>query len=401
MHAMLDIWDAFLSKQKGVDALHRMLVKNARLTWFDLDLANGCNLVCNHCFYHDSYSDLTEPPLSPELLDEAIRQAFQIQIRILTFSGKEPSLSKHLHFAIQSARRWRAQHAPTAKIGLITNGLTLPLHLPFLEKEPLDFLDISLDGWEYQNFIRSNSRDRVVANLREAKSRLHKTRVGTSTVVRNDNYLDIVTMIKELANFSNAFYFEPVIAAVDKSIDSLSEANLVAFAKIVQQLAEEFQQREVRFSILLNGDQTIPLFYEGLLEPEDIEEDEFGSLYIRRRFGKAQIDFILRMVPEFYWRSARLSYDGFWLGTCDLLQAPNYRELADGNFAATTDLQKLFTKSLQRNTLFYDSLRTAMTQDCGHSPRERQYCLGCFSTALVRTIHQRFKHNLHVAKIAA
>jgi len=401
VRSILDIWDAFLSKRKSVEALHGLLVKNARLTWFDLDLANGCNLVCNHCFYHDSYSELTEPALSPELLDEAIRQAFQAQIRILTFSGKEPTLSKHLHFAIESARRWRAQYAPTAKIGLITNGLTLPLHLPFLEREPLDFMDISMDGWEYQNLIRSNSRERVVTNLREAKQQLRETRAGTSTVVRSDNYLDIVTMIKNLAAFSNAFYFEPVIAAVDKSIDSLSTANLLAFVKILRRLAEEFRQREVRFSILLNGDQTIPLFYEGLLEPEDIEEDEFGSLYIRQRFGKAQIDFILRVVPEFYWRSARLSYDGFWLGTCDLLQAPNYRELAEGNFAATPDLQQLFTKALQRNTLFYESLHTALTQDCGHSPREQQYCLGCFSTALVRMIHQRFKHNLHAAKIAA
>src|SRR5574341_977778 len=128
MLLMLKIWDAFLSKQKSVEALHRILVQNARLTWLDFDLANGCNFVCDHCFYHDNYSYFKEPALSPELLEEAIRQAFEAQIRILTFSGKEPTLSKHLHHAIRSARRWRARYAPSAKIGLITNGLTLPLH---------------------------------------------------------------------------------------------------------------------------------------------------------------------------------------------------------------------------------------------------------------------------------
>jgi MoaA/NifB/PqqE/SkfB family radical SAM enzyme len=400
-YSLFDIWEAFIAKQKSVEALHRLLVKNARLTWFDIDLTNACNLVCNHCFYHDQYSDFTEPALAPEILEEAIRQAMLAQIKILTFSGKEPTLSKNFAIAITSAHRWRAQLAPETKIGLITNGITLPQHLPLLEEHAPDFVDISIDGWEYQNLIRSNTRDRVIANLQLAKRQLRHARVGTSTVVRNDNVFDIATMIRQLAPGSNYFYFEPVVSGVDKSIDSLSEDNLLLFIKLLQQLTEEFRNQEIRFSILLNGDQAIPLFYAGILEAEDIEEDELNSLYIRQHFGKAQVDFILRIVPEFYWRAARLSYDGYWLGTCDLLQAPNFRELTNGNFATTPDLQHLFTDSMKRGSLFYESLHCAVVEGCQHSPREQQYCLGCFSTALVRMMHKRYKKNLPILQVAA
>ncbi|MDZ7264802.1 MAG: radical SAM protein [candidate division KSB1 bacterium] len=401
-----EIWEVFLEHgqdygRRGVDTLYRLLVNNARLTWFDVDLTNICNLTCNHCFYHDNYSESSEPALSAEHLEEVIRQSLQAQIKILTFSGKEPTLSKHFRLAVQSARRAREEYAPAAKVGLITNGLTLPLNLPFLEKEPPDFIDISIDGWEFQNLIRSNTRDRVVANLQQAKQTLKSTRVGTSTVVRNDNWPDILTMIEHLAGLSNYFYFEPVVAAVDKNIDSLSEENLVAFVTNLRKLAQRFRQHDIRFSILLNGDQTLPLFYRGLLEPEDIEEDELNSLYIRQQFGKAQIDFILRIVPEYYWRAARLSYDGYWLGTCDLLQAPNYREVAAGNFVQTPDLQQLFKRALGRDSLFYQSLQEPFLYPCGHTPREQQYCLNCFSTRIVRMIHRRYGRHLTALQVAA
>lgn len=339
--------------------------------------------------------------MKPEVLEEAIRQALQAQIKILTFSGMEPTLSKNFKLAVQSARQAREKYAPAAKIGLITNGLTLPQYLPFLEKEPPDFIDISIDGWEHHNLIRSNTRDRVVASLKQTKDTLRSTRVGTSTVIRNDNWQDVITMIGHLAEFSNYFYFEPVVAGVDKAIDSLTADNLVAFVTSLRNLAEKFRQRGIRFSILLNGDQTLPLFYRGILEPEDLEEDELNSIYIRQQLGQAQIDFILRIVPEFYWRSARLSYDGYWLGTCDLLQSPNFREVAAGNFVETPDLQQLFTRSLERDSLFYQSIQELFLHPCGHTPREKQYCLSCFSTRMVNMMHRRYKRNLATAQTAA
>jgi MoaA/NifB/PqqE/SkfB family radical SAM enzyme len=402
------IWEAFLTKwesrkDQNADSLHRLLVKNARLTWFDIDLTNVCNLTCDHCFYHDRYSEFTEPALPPELLEEAIRQAMQAKVSVLTFSGKEPTLSKNFGLAVQSARQSREKYAPGAKIGLITNGLTLPLHLPFLQQEPPDFIDISIDGWECHNRIRSNTRDRVITNLKQAKSRLagRSTRVGTSTVVRNDNWHDVLDMIGHLAEFSNYFYFEPVVAGVDKKVGSLTEDNLFTFITSLQRLAEQFRYRDTHFSILLNGDQALPLFEHGLLDPEDIAEDELSSLFIAQQFGEAQIHFILRLVPEYYWRSARLSYDGYWLGTCDLLQSPNFREVAAGNFAQTPDLQLLFKGALGRNSLFYQSIQELFINPCDHSKLEQQYCVRCFSSRMVKMMHHRYNSHWLALQSAA
>lgn len=393
--SMFEIWDALISRthtfdDQQADALHRSLVANAKLTWFDIDLHKACNLTCNHCFYHDNYPKSTRPALAPELLEEAIRQALQARINVLTFSGMEPTLSKNFALAIKSAVAARANHNLAAKIGLITNGLTLPLHLDLLEQNPVDFIDVSLDGWEAHNLIRSGTRDRVLANFKLAKERLRATRVGTSTVLRNDNIFDVIAMIEHLVELSNYFYFEPVVAAVDKSVPSLASSNLLAFVARLRALAEKLAQRDMRFSILLNGDQTLPLFYAGILEPEQIEEDELHSLYIRQHFGKVEIDFILRIVPEYFWRSARLSYDGYWLGTCDLLQAPNYREVASGSFVETPDLQQLFQHSLGCDTIFYQMLQDLFQNPCGHTGREQQYCLSCFSTRMVKMIHRRY-----------
>ncbi|NUM76477.1 radical SAM protein [candidate division KSB1 bacterium] len=392
---LLETWDALISPthasaDQKAEALHRLLATNAKLTWFDIDLHKACNLTCNHCFYHDNYPKSTRPALAPELLEEAIRQALQARINVLTFSGMEPTLSKNFALAVKSAVAARANNNPEAKIGLITNGLILPLHLDLLEQNPVDFIDVSLDGWEAHNLIRSGTRDRVLANFKLAKERLRATRVGTSTVLRNDNIFDVIAMIEHLAEFSNYFYFEPVVAAVDKSVPSLASSNLLAFVARLRALAEKLAQRDMRFSILLNGDQTLPLFYAGILEPEQIEEDELHSLYIRQCFGKVEIDFILRIVPEYFWRSARLSYDGYWLGTCDLLQAPDYREVASGSFAETPDLQQLFQRSLARDTIFYQMLQDLFENPCGHSSREQQYCLSCFSTRMVKMMHRRY-----------
>lgn len=382
--------DSALVSAQGVGALHRLLVENAQLTWFDIDLHKACNLTCNHCFYHDNYPRSSRPPLSVELLEEAIRQAMRMQVRVLTFSGMEPTLSKNFDFAVATAHARRASFAPQAKIGFITNGLTLPHHLDRLVQTPVDFIDISIDGWDAHNFIRSGTRDRVVANFRLAKERLPATRVGSSTVLRNDNIFDVLVMIEHLSAFSNYFYFEPVIAAVDKNVPSLLPGSLLAFVTQLRRLAEKFTDRQKRFSILLNGDQTLPLFYAGILEPEQIEEDELHSLYIRQCFGKTEIDFILRIVPEYYWRSARLSYDGYWLGTCDLLQAPDYRELAGGSFVETPDLPQLMQRSLGRDSLFHQMLGELHQHPCSHTPREQQYCLGCFSRRWVDMVHRRY-----------
>lgn len=393
--SMFEIWDAFLAReftagQQQVDALHQLLVTNAKLTWFDIDLHKACNLTCNHCFYHDNYPNSSRPTLSSELLEDAIRQALQARINVLTFSGMEPSLSKNFALAIKSAVVARAQCAPEVKVGLISNGLTLPQHLNLLEKYPVDFIDVSIDGWESHNLIRSGTRDRVIANFTLAKKRLHATRVGTSTVLRNDNISDVIVMVQNLATFSNYFYFEPVVAAVDKDVPSLTSNNLLVFVSNLLVLAENLKQREMRFSILLNGDQMLPLFYAGILEPEQIEEDELHSLYIRHHVGKVEIDFILRIVPEYYWRSARLTYDGYWLGTCDLLQAPDYRDVASGSFAETPDLHQLFLLSLKQKSLFYQSLQELFLYPCCHSSREQQYCLSCFSTRIVYMMHKRY-----------
>src|SRR5262245_53134372 len=151
--SIFETWRCLLEQgfplaDEAVEVLHQQMAANAQLTWFDIDLHKSCQLTCNHCFYHDNYPRSQAPALSVELLEEAIRQVMAAQIRVLTFSGMEPTLSKNFSLAILAARRTRAEHASSAKIGLITNGLTLSQHLSLMEQEPPDFIDVSLDGWE-------------------------------------------------------------------------------------------------------------------------------------------------------------------------------------------------------------------------------------------------------------
>lgn len=393
MHAsMFKIWEAFLDDSATPRSLHRLLVDNAKLTWFDIDLTNHCNLLCNHCFYHDLYTDKDKEGLSLELLDEAIRQAFVLAVRVLTFSGKEATLAKHFREAIRLARSWRDRHAEHAKVGMISNGLALPRHLSFLQSEPPDFIDISFDGWNYQNLIRSNSRDRVLASIDQATKMLPTTRIGTSTVIRNDSWRDILVMVRQLARMElvQHFYFEPVVAAVDKTIPSLNEEVLIRFVRELERLAGEHVGPELHFTLLLNGDQALPLFKRQLLRLDAIDEDDYHSLFVRKTYRSANIDYILRIVPEYYWRSARLSYDGFFLGSCDLLQAPNFRIEAGGSFARLPDLERLFRQGLGTNSLFFRTIESLFCEPCAHESYEKQYCVECFSTRLVSYMHRQY-----------
>ncbi len=365
---------AFPLTDQSVEILHQQMATNAQLTWLDFDIYKSCQLTCNHCFYNDNYPRSQAPALQAGV----VKRSHPASIGC---ANPRADVQRHGADFVEKLRLGDSSRAPcahriraSAKIGLITNGLTLPQHRQFLEQEPPDFIDVSLDGWEYQNLIRSNNRDRVLANVRLVKKELRATRVVTSTVLRNYNICDFITMIERLADWNEYFYFEPVVAAVDKPVLSLSSENLLFFVTLLRGLAEKLRQRPLRFSILLNGDQALPLFCRGVIEPEQIEEDDLHSLYIRQEFGKAQIDYILRIVPEYYWRSAQLTYDGYWLGSCDLLQAPDFREVASGNFVKTPDVQKLFHDSLQRDGMFHGFLQELSRYSCGHTPREWLRC---------------------------
>jgi MoaA/NifB/PqqE/SkfB family radical SAM enzyme len=112
-----------------------------------IELTNGCNLSCGHCFdqRHAATGDL-----SLEILDKVLREGKRCGIEQLSFTGGEPTLHRRFRHIID-----RVSEAGYP-FSFVSNGTTFPKIYSLLHKHRRSFLGVtfSLDGAREQTHDR-------------------------------------------------------------------------------------------------------------------------------------------------------------------------------------------------------------------------------------------------------
>jgi len=146
-----------------------------------------CNLACRACPFHLRAKDKNSR-MSWKTAVHAMESLYNMGTRIIVFEGGEPLLwqdgSYRLHDLVHYARK------RFLRVAVTTNG-TLPLDLP------ADILWVSIDGMkEAQDKLRSNSFDRIHANLRTTQH----PRVFIHCTLNRLNWQDVESLAKWTQN---------------------------------------------------------------------------------------------------------------------------------------------------------------------------------------------------------
>ena len=141
--------------------------------------SGDCNLHCTYCFYHDRatdpYKQTRQRRMSPDVLDELIRQGMQFDRQQATFGwqGGEPTLAGLDFFkrAVALQKQYGASGQAVSN-GLQTNGILLDADWARFLRQYNVLVGVSLDGpAEYHDRYRGNAAGapthaRVIDSLR-------------------------------------------------------------------------------------------------------------------------------------------------------------------------------------------------------------------------------------------
>ncbi len=146
-----------LGPYQGRASLLRL--KQLKECWFHV--TDTCNLSCRHCLF--SASPAKTRTLAPELLEQAVQQAFDLGCRLFSFTGGEPFLyHDFLPFLRSLLLKNKDVH-----VAVLTNGMLLDRYLEELGSLDRLHIQVSLDGLEssHDRLRGSGSYQKLVKNL--------------------------------------------------------------------------------------------------------------------------------------------------------------------------------------------------------------------------------------------
>lgn len=137
-----------------------ILLKRKKAILGTIILTDKCNLSCKHC----AVNNITSVIHPYSQIRSEMEQLYAQGIRILFFCGGETFLWTDQGKTIRELVT-EAKNMGFLLVNVVTNG-TFPLDLP-----QADLILLSLDGAkEKHNFIRGDTYDRIMANIRQATS---------------------------------------------------------------------------------------------------------------------------------------------------------------------------------------------------------------------------------------
>jgi cyclic pyranopterin phosphate synthase len=162
------------------DGYHR------RIDYLRVSLTDRCNLQCHYCMPKGKNNNLAVvDQLSKDEIISVIKEALQLGIRRVRFTGGEPQLFKGI---LQLVRELKSLQG-LEELSLTSNGVLLSPLAEDLKEAGLDRVNISLDTINrdlYKQITTEDALDRVFQGIDAAK------KVGFDPIKINAVHLDLI-----------------------------------------------------------------------------------------------------------------------------------------------------------------------------------------------------------------
>lgn len=294
---------------------------------------NKCNLNCRHCY-------LQPPKFDNYLTREEWNLFFNsvflsIKPTVLCFSGKEIFIGEESVNILLDTIKLRNQsklfEAVNTEIGVLTNGTLIHNYKHHLIENPPDYFDVSIDGMpDVHDYIRGvGAFDKLRPNLEWLVNNFPDNVWLTPTInVKNlDSISEFVKYYNEhfnLKRFSIGFYKDTNLTDrkikltdlhyklfIKQTIPGLKQLNLKDKIEIIFDL-------DYHHSDLI--EMLVAMQYINLNSPISSTEHSFEN--------GVTIRFNVSSIPVGFWRSIRVTPEGYWIAAEDLLRVGEYDKLA-------------------------------------------------------------------------
>jgi|GEM_PF-6590725 len=302
---------------------------------------NVCNLRCRHCYVGYERED---GGLDVAKWADVFEQC--LALGALTFGnvGKEPTLCWDKSVSLL---RWLAERRRTVsrlRFGLVTNAIRLDERKAAdLAALAPDYLDISLDGvGETHDAIRGKgSYRRTTRNIAALPPELRE-KVFISFTANEWNADSLPALVREAARLGvRNLLVSPYVSRENRNQDD-DDALLATDHRLVRMCIDLVEGRLVDFSglenfnIYVKNDYTTrlslmeTLVAAGVIDFENLWEDDYGVIFTPYRFGTNQVYFSYFPFDTMFRKAIRFSHDGF-IGNCYDMFFRNYTQRTVGN----------------------------------------------------------------------
>jgi MoaA/NifB/PqqE/SkfB family radical SAM enzyme len=190
---MIKLGEAFLSYRLG----------KPRLAYAVYCCTARCNLRCGFCEWWKK----REPELSTQEALRVIAELADFGVRVLDFSGGEPTLRRDLSLLASKARDFGVFTI------LSTNGTLLNAEKADELSKSFDVINVSLDGFREEHDASrgvQGTYERVMEGLKLLSER-KRAKIGIDLTITRRNLHQIIPLFKELFGFLDFVSFQPIL----------------------------------------------------------------------------------------------------------------------------------------------------------------------------------------------
>lgn len=170
-----------------------------------VELTNHCNLRCKMC---GIWAENPKRTLTPETVEEVLREPVFAHLRVVSLTGGEPFLLPDFVEYYRAVRRTR----PHAHVNVSSNGYYTDRTLDFFAAtEPgTTSLTISYDGIRSHDVVRgvAGSAARLLATATAVRDRFPAVPLSLKLTVNNENYAEIVDTAAQCRALGIPFRFK-------------------------------------------------------------------------------------------------------------------------------------------------------------------------------------------------
>lgn len=328
---------------------------------------NVCNLRCRHCYvgYEREDGDLGVAEWA-DVFEQCLA------LGALTFGnvGKEPTLCWDKSMSLLRWLAKRRRSVSRVRFGLVTNAIRLDERKAAdLAALAPDYLDISLDGvGETHDAIRGKgSYRRTTRNIAALPPELRE-KVFISFTANEWNADTLQALVLEVARLGvRHMLVSPYVSRENRNQDD-ADALLATDHRLVRLCVDLAEGRLVDFSglenfnIYVKNDYTTrfslmdTLVQSGVIDFENLWEDDYGVIFTPYRFGTNQLYFSYLPFDTTFRKAIRFSHDGF-IGNCYDMFFRDYTQRTVGNVREVR-LAELY-QGLEKSFLAAGAARTA------------------------------------------
>lgn len=349
-----DLWNGFLDVEEAEESLRDLGLALDTLT---VETNQACPLRCTYCYLQN------RPKVEPvdfEVLTRFLDQALEAGVKQFGAVGKEPFADGRAMSLLEHVDRLPGRSK--CRVGVVTNGILTRRYLDRLQhlSRPLDYIDISLDGP-----ADANDRVRGLGSFAKTMAAIQALADFPNLVVAATVHAGTVdTLIPFLFELwqrnVRTVSFSPVLDLTnDPRVASLCLRPEELFGRVLHELsrhASTVQDRQIVVDLPLEW--TAYGVHRGHIPISQVREDKNGCTYFQPK-GDVPLYLKVQLLPQNAWRWARITADGYFLGSLRLASSPDYRDGAVGSIIGQT-FAELHAESLNRKGWLTDDWNEAI-----------------------------------------